>query len=130
MTLETCFIQGATLAAAFIAEPLTTQVASIHHPVFMRLPARVAGSCLFIQELLNAAVADNEEVSAVGDIAVLLYYMVANAPIRPLWRLEVRIAQMVVVQVMTAVAACILPVLLYLFIGQAVHSQTFYEFLS
>jgi hypothetical protein len=128
-TFETCLIEGVALAAAFIANPFSTQIASIHYPVLVRSLAHVAGSCLLIQELLDAAVAYDEEPSAVGNVAVLLYHMVADAPVRPFGRLEVRIAQVVVVQMMTAVAARILPVLLHLLIGQTVFGQTVNEFL-
>ena len=59
MTLKAILIIRTTLTAVSIATPYTAAITLIHYPVFMRFPAHVAGSCLFIEKLLNATVADN-----------------------------------------------------------------------
>ena len=59
MTIKTILVPCTTLNAASIATALTAQIASIHNPVFVRPPAHVAGSGFLVEELLNAAVAED-----------------------------------------------------------------------
>jgi len=56
--------------------------------------------------------------------------MVADAPICPVWLIMLRMAQKEVIKMMAAVSACVLPILLHLFISQAVFRQTLDEFPS